>query len=65
LIPEQKVEHILAPQRHAWIQVVSGDVVLNGQELHEGDGAAVSEETSLSFAGSGSVGGEFLLFDLA
>jgi redox-sensitive bicupin YhaK (pirin superfamily) len=65
LIPNQRVEHTLAPHRHAWIQVVSGDVVLNGQELHEGDGAAVSEETSLAFTGSGSVGGEFLLFDLA
>jgi redox-sensitive bicupin YhaK (pirin superfamily) len=65
LIPDQRVDHTLAPRRHAWIQVVSGDVTLNGQELHEGDGAAVSEETSLSFAGSGSVGGEFLLFDLA
>jgi redox-sensitive bicupin YhaK (pirin superfamily) len=65
LIPDQSIEHTLAPQRHAWIQVVSGDVVLNGQELHEGDGVAVSEETSLAFTGSGPVGGEFLLFDLA
>jgi redox-sensitive bicupin YhaK (pirin superfamily) len=65
LTPDQRVEHTLAPHRHAWIQVVSGDVVLNGQELHEGDGAAVSDETALAFTGAGSVGGEFLLFDLA
>ena len=65
LTPGERVEHTLAPNRHAWIQVVSGDVVLNEQELHEGDGAAVSEESSLAFSGAGSVGGEFLLFDLA
>jgi redox-sensitive bicupin YhaK (pirin superfamily) len=65
LIPDQKIDHTLAPKRHAWIQVVRGDIVLNGQELNEGDGAAVSDETALVFAGAGSTGGEFLLFDLA
>lgn len=65
LAPQDKVEHPLSPSRHAWIQVVRGDVVLNGTELNEGDGAAVSEETVLSLAGAGPAGGEFLLFDLA
>jgi redox-sensitive bicupin YhaK (pirin superfamily) len=65
LSPKQQIAHQLPPKRHAWIQVVRGDVTLNGQELNEGDGAAVSEETSLAFAGSGPNGGEFLLFDLA
>jgi len=62
---EQTVSHALATGRHAWIQVVRGDVGVNGQELHVGDGAAVSEERELAFAGSGANGGEFLLFDLA
>ena len=62
---KENVEHALEPARHAWVQVVRGDVVLNGQTLNEGDGAAVSEETQLTFAGAGAAGGEFLLFDLA
>ncbi len=62
---KESVDHTLAPARHAWVQIVRGDVVLNGQTLNEGDGAAISEETKLAFAGAGASGGEFLLFDLA
>jgi redox-sensitive bicupin YhaK (pirin superfamily) len=62
---KESVDHTLAPARHAWVQIVRGDVVLNGQTLNEGDGAAVTEESKLAFAGAGPEGGEFLLFDLA
>lgn len=55
------VKHKLAPGRFAWIQVARGKIQLNGLELEAGDGAAVSEETSVELAG----GGEALLFDLA
>ena len=65
LAAKEQVALDLAPDRHAWIQVVRGNVLLNGLELNEGDGAAVSAEPSLAFAGSGPEGGEFLLFDLA
>ena len=65
LFPKETTSHTLAPARHAWIQVVRGDVVLNGHKLNEGDGAAVSDEADLTFVGSGTSGGEFLLFDLA
>lgn len=60
----QRADHALAPHRHAWVQVVRGSVVLNGQPLGEGDGAAVSDERVVEIAGDGS-GGEVLLFDLA
>jgi redox-sensitive bicupin YhaK (pirin superfamily) len=60
----QKASHSLAPNRHAWVQVVRGAVTLNGHGLVEGDAAAVSDETSLAFAGAGNAGGELLLFDL-
>lgn len=59
----EQVRHALAPQRHAWLQVVRGSATLNGQPLDEGDGAAVSAESELSVAG-GTGGSEFLLFDL-
>jgi redox-sensitive bicupin YhaK (pirin superfamily) len=49
--------------RHAWVQVLRGDLELNGQMLSAGDGAAISEETSLSLrAGRPS---DVLVFDLA
>jgi hypothetical protein len=60
----ETVEHALAPERHAWVQVVRGRASLNGELLHEGDGAAVSDEGKLSVTGTGADGGEVLLFDL-
>jgi redox-sensitive bicupin YhaK (pirin superfamily) len=56
------VQHDLAPGRHAWLQVVRGRLVLNGQQLGPGDGAAFSEEPRLNVEGVEMV--EFLLFDL-
>lgn len=49
--------------RHAWVQVARGQVRLNGTLLKEGDGAAVSDERTLTL--DGSVGAEVLVFDLA
>jgi hypothetical protein len=55
------VTHAIAPGRHAWVQVVRGDVTVNDVPMRAGDGAAVSDEKTLTFAGAG----ELLLFDLA
>ena len=56
----------LAPGRHAWVQVQSGVVRVLGQELREGDGAAISGESELLIEGcEGAAGGEALVFDLA
>jgi hypothetical protein len=55
--------HELAAGRHAWIQVASGKVLVNGVSLSAGDGAAVSDESKLTIAGVET--SEFLLFDLA
>lgn len=49
--------------RHAWIQVARGSVNLNGAPLDQGDGAAISNESSLVISGQGPA--EILLFDLA
>jgi redox-sensitive bicupin YhaK (pirin superfamily) len=56
--------HPLASGRHAWLQVVRGEVSLNGQRLAEGDGAAVSEEPSVTIAAE-ETSADVLLFDLA
>ena len=60
---EEKVKHELADGRHAWVQVISGSVDVNGEELKKGDGAAISEEKALTIR-SLEDGTEFLLFDL-
>ena len=62
LDPGQKVTHTLAPGRAAWVQVATGSVTLNGNTLVAGDGAAVTDETTLELVGVES--GETLVFDL-
>ena len=49
--------------RHAWVQVLRGNVSLNGQAISAGDGAAVSEESALAIRAESP--SEVLLFDLA
>jgi redox-sensitive bicupin YhaK (pirin superfamily) len=56
-----KVE--LAPGRHAWVHVARGKVKVNGNELGEGDGVALSDERAIQVEGVAN--GEVLVFDLA
>ena len=53
----------LAPGRHAWLQLISGSLDVNGEKLNSGDGAAVSEESVLTIKALED-NSEFLLFDL-
>jgi redox-sensitive bicupin YhaK (pirin superfamily) len=53
----------LGKGRHAWVQVAKGTVRVNGKDLGPGDGAALSEETTVRVEGVD--GGEVLVFDLA
>jgi redox-sensitive bicupin YhaK (pirin superfamily) len=63
--PEESLRQPLAAGRHAWVQVVKGNISLNEHSLQPGDAAAVSAEAELSIAGGRPAGGEILLFDLA
>lgn len=63
LTPGEKVIHQLKPNRHAWVQVARGAVLLNGMPLKAGDGAAVSQEEKLEISANDT--SEILLFDLA
>lgn len=65
LASDQKVPYTISESRHAWIQVVKGDIDLNGSTLNHGDGAAISDERDLLLQGAGARGGEALVFDLA
>ena len=58
-----RVAHALGPNRHAWVQVARGSVLLNGLTLENGDAAAVSGETEVVIEAAEDA--EFLLFDLA
>ena len=62
LLPEQTVTHSFASGRGGWVQVATGSVRLNGQLLKEGDGAAITDETTIELAGA--TAGETLVFDL-
>jgi redox-sensitive bicupin YhaK (pirin superfamily) len=59
----QVITHALPPNRHAWIQSARGTLRLNGLELKQGDGAAVSKESDLTIEPYDQA--ELLLFDLA
>jgi quercetin 2,3-dioxygenase len=62
----QSIKREIGRQRKGWVQVVRGSLKFQGIELYEGDGAAISGEEALSFAGTGEAGegGEILFFDL-
>lgn len=63
LSPGATLSHPLGPHRHAWVQLISGELAVNGVELGAGDGAALSEEPELRLAARGAC--ELLAFDLA
>jgi redox-sensitive bicupin YhaK (pirin superfamily) len=58
------LKHELTSERHAWLQLISGELDVNGTKLHKGDGAAVSGEPNLQLINTGNDKAEFLLFDL-
>lgn len=59
----QLVSYPVKADRHVWVQVIQGDVLLNDQLLSAGDGAAVSNEHQLVMEAKTNT--EVLLFDLA
>ena len=62
LAPGQTVAHPLARGRHAWVQITRGTLMVNGEPLAQGDGAAISAESTVSLTGE--TDAEALLFDL-
>lgn len=59
---DEQGELPLSPGRHAWVQVTRGRARINGSDLQAGDGAALSDESSVRVQGID--GGEVLVFDL-
>ncbi len=59
----QEAKLDLKADRHAWVQVASGGVTVNGKDLNAGDGAAISKEEEVRVQAKDV--SEVLLFDLA
>lgn len=66
LAPGGGVQHLLTPQRIAWLQVTSGSLETGGEHLSRGDGLAISHATDLmvSTIEGNREGVQFLLFDM-
>jgi quercetin 2,3-dioxygenase len=62
LAAKSSLVYDLAEDRHAWMQIARGTVEVNGHELKQGDGAAVSKERGLRLTAADQA--EVLLFDL-
>ncbi len=57
----QHATHDLKPKAAAWIQMVSGQLDVNGTRLEEGDGVSIDKGGQLKLSTTGDA--EFLLFD--
>lgn len=60
---QEIIHQFSSVERHGWIQVARGAVQINGHELNQSDGAAVSDENALKIVAQEP--SEILLFDLA
>jgi redox-sensitive bicupin YhaK (pirin superfamily) len=58
-----RLTHVVANDRHVWLHVIKGCLVVNDVTLRDGDGAAVTAEPSLCLIALTRT--EFLIFDLA
>ena len=56
------LHHSMASHRQAWVHVAEGQLMLNGECMSAGDGAAVSETEVLVLTATASA--QVLLFDL-
>lgn len=58
----EKLEQKIADDRHGWVQLIRGSISVNGEELLAGDGAAISDEKTVTIEAKEDA--EFLFFDL-
>lgn len=58
----EKIEYEIKPFRQIWLQLVRGDMAVNGQQISAGDAVAIADESLLVLAAKSDA--EFLLFDL-
>jgi quercetin 2,3-dioxygenase len=59
----ESCDYELHPQRYAWVQVITGDIDVDGTQLHAGDAVAISEASG--FRVQAHTNASVMLFDLA
>jgi quercetin 2,3-dioxygenase len=64
LTPGRSLSYTLDKNRHAWLQVIHGEVKVNGTTLSSGDAIAADDEPTLEITAQGAANSEVLLFDL-
>ncbi len=62
LVKGGKLEHGFAAGRAGWVQLIDGELTVNGNQLVAGDGAAITDEAQLQFQAASDA--HFLFFDL-
>jgi redox-sensitive bicupin YhaK (pirin superfamily) len=62
LNPGDRLTHATTSNRHAWLQVIAGELEVGGLKLEAGDAAALAKVDSVSIAATQKA--HFLLFDL-
>lgn len=55
-------EYLIQAGRHIWLQLIKGELKVNGRQLAPGDGIALSDETRLQLQAAAQA--QYLLFDL-
>jgi redox-sensitive bicupin YhaK (pirin superfamily) len=60
---QESVQLAIPPEKHVWIQILSGSGVVGGQALEAGDGLAVSNEPLIEYQATSEA--EILVFELA
>jgi redox-sensitive bicupin YhaK (pirin superfamily) len=58
-----KIEHAFSNRKYGWVQVARGAATVNGEELRQGDGIALSDEAEVSILADKD-GAEVLFFEL-
>ena len=62
LAQSETIAQVLGAKRHGWLQLIKGDLNVNGTKLLPGDAAKISDEEKLILTAAKP--SEFLLFDL-
>jgi redox-sensitive bicupin YhaK (pirin superfamily) len=57
------IDHAIADAHKVFVQVVSGEIIVNGQDVNAGDGVQITDEKALAIRSKSEA--EFLVFDMA
>ncbi|MBA2651200.1 MAG: pirin family protein [Tatlockia sp.] len=60
---DETVDYSFKASHKGWLQLIKGELIINGQQLSAGDGASITEEKTISI--NCLENSEFLLFDLS